>query len=105
MHSESDTHMGVKRTYDSCYDNGVRNRQIAISKMQVITEAGVMEMARFYDTVSDSDLSRVERILNHGGIQYSWKILGDGSLLKEIQVAEEDLAEAERILSQPSADE
>jgi hypothetical protein len=64
-----------------------------------------MMMARFYDSVNDSDLSRVERLLKLGGIEYSLQILGDGALLKEIQVAEEDLAEAERVLSLPHADE
>jgi len=62
-------------------------------------------MARFYDSVNDSDLSRVERLLKHGGIEYSLQILGDGALLKEIQVAEEDLAEAERILGQSHLEE
>jgi hypothetical protein len=70
-----------------------------------LAEAEVMNMARFYDSVNDADLSRVERLLKHGGIEYSLQILGDGALLKEIQVAEEDLAEAERILRPQYADE
>lgn len=61
-------------------------------------------MARFFDSVNDSEVSRVERLLKHGGIGYSLQILGDGALLKEIQVAEEDLAEAERILSPTDSD-
>lgn len=59
-------------------------------------------MARFYDAVSDSDLSRVEDLLKMGGIEYSLQILGEGALLKEILVAEEDLAAAERILCSPT---
>ncbi|MBK5273534.1 MAG: hypothetical protein JJE30_00585 [Desulfuromonadales bacterium] len=55
-------------------------------------------MARFYDCVSDSDLSRVEGLLNSGGIEYSLRILEGGSALKEILVAEEDLACAEGLL-------
>jgi len=54
-------------------------------------------MARFYDSVSNSDLSRVESLLKKGGIEYSLQIVGEGSRLKEIQVAEEDLAAAEEI--------
>jgi hypothetical protein len=70
-----------------------------------LAEAEVMNMTRFYDSVNDSDLSRVERLLKHGGIEYSLQILGDGDLQKEIQVAVEDLAEAERILRPQYADE
>lgn len=55
-------------------------------------------MARFYDTVNDSDLELVEGLLKKGGIVYTLRILGDDTPLKEIQVAEEDLADAERIL-------
>jgi hypothetical protein len=56
-------------------------------------------MARFYDTVNDSDLMRVEGLLKNGGIAYSLRALGGGTtLLKEIEVAEEDLAAAEGIL-------
>jgi len=58
-------------------------------------------MARFYDSVNDSDLSRVEDLLKKGGIEYSLQILGEGARLKEIQVAEEDLAAAEEILGSP----
>lgn len=56
-------------------------------------------MARFYDSMNDSDLSRVEGLLNSGGIEYSLRILGDGSELKEILVAEEDLVCAEWLLN------
>ncbi len=49
--------------------------------------------------MNDSDLSRVEGLLNSGGIEYSLRILGDGSELKEILVAEEDLVCAEWLLN------
>ncbi|MDO9309185.1 MAG: hypothetical protein Q7V04_09000 [Deltaproteobacteria bacterium] len=55
-------------------------------------------MARFYDTVSDVDLSRVEDLLDKVGIEYSLRILGEGNLVKEIMVAEEDLSAAEAAL-------
>lgn len=58
-------------------------------------------MARFYDSVRDSDVRRVEGLLKKGGIEYSLRIVGEGSRLKEIQVAEEDLAFAEEIVSSP----
>lgn len=55
-------------------------------------------MASFYDTVNDSDLSRIEGLLKKGGIVYSLRAIGKGTALKEILVAEEDLAAAEEIL-------
>jgi len=55
-------------------------------------------MARFYDTVSDADLSRVEALLDKSGIEYSLRILGEGTRFKEIMVAEEDLSAAEAAL-------
>lgn len=56
-------------------------------------------MARFYDAVSYSDLKRVEGLLEKGGIVYTMRVLGgDSPLMKEIQVAEEDMAAAERVL-------
>ena len=55
-------------------------------------------MASFYDTVNDSDLKRVEGLLKKGGIVYTLRGIGAGTALKVIQVAEEDLADAERIL-------
>lgn len=62
-------------------------------------------MARFYDSVNDADLCRVTALLDRVGIEYSLTILDSKSDLKEIQVAEEDLVEAERILySQAPAD-
>jgi hypothetical protein len=63
------------------------------------SEREVLVMARFYDTVNDSDLMRVEGLLKNGGIAYSLRVLGGGStLMKEIEVAVEDLAAAESIL-------
>ena len=56
-------------------------------------------MARFYDSASDADLGRVEGILEGGGIEYSLRVPGKGSQLKEIVVAEEDLIFAELLLS------
>lgn len=65
------------------------------------SKTGVIRMARFYDSLNDSDLSRVEDLLKNGGIGYSLRILGDGAPLREVLVAEEDLAAAERILCNP----
>ena len=56
-------------------------------------------MARFYDCMNNSDLSRVTGLLKKGGIQYSLEILGKRPAIKEIQVAEEDITYAERLLS------
>jgi hypothetical protein len=56
-------------------------------------------MARFYDTVNESELQWLEGILKKGGIVYTLRVLeGDVTLLKEIMVAEEDLEEAEKLL-------
>lgn len=56
-------------------------------------------MARFYDTVNDADLKRVEGLLDKQGIEYSLRVLSDGAIvMKEIQVAEEDMAAAERVV-------
>jgi hypothetical protein len=56
-------------------------------------------MARFYDTTDSSDLKRVESLLKKGGIVYTLRIVEDkAALIREIQVAEEDLADAERVL-------
>ena len=58
-------------------------------------------MARFYDAVSDSSLRRVEELLKNGGIEYSMRVLeGDSALtrIREIQVAEEDMAAAEQLI-------
>jgi hypothetical protein len=55
-------------------------------------------MASFYDTVQDSELKRVEGLLKKGGIAYTLRAIDKATSLNEIQVAEEDLADAERIL-------
>lgn len=56
-------------------------------------------MARFYDSVNDSDLKRVEGLLKQRGIEYSLQILREGAtVMKEIRVAEEDMAAAEGML-------
>ena len=56
-------------------------------------------MASFYDTLNYLDLKRVEGLLKKGGIVYNLREFGDGkSLMREIQVAEEDIAAAERVL-------
>ena len=55
-------------------------------------------MASFYDTANDSDLKRVEGLLKKGGIVYTLRAVGTAEALKEILVAEEDFADAERIL-------
>jgi hypothetical protein len=55
-------------------------------------------MARFYDTMNDAELRRVEDLLKKGGVVYTLRIIGDVSAFKEILVAEEDLADAEMML-------
>jgi hypothetical protein len=63
---------------------------------------GVSTMARFYDTVNPAELRRLERLLKRGGIVYSLREVATGSrILKEISVAEEDLAAAELLLACP----
>lgn len=59
-------------------------------------------MARFYDAMNDLDARRVTDLLREGGIEYSMRILGEGVRVKEIIVAEEDLAAAERLLDSPA---
>jgi Putative prokaryotic signal transducing protein len=56
-------------------------------------------MARFYDPKNDRELSRVEAILRHGGIEYflrSETVRGLGSM--QVHVAEEDIPQAEKLL-------
>lgn len=55
-------------------------------------------MASFYDTASDADLNWVEDLLKKKGIAYTLRGIGAAAALKEILVAEEDFADAERIL-------
>jgi hypothetical protein len=58
----------------------------------------VLFVVSFYDSVNDSNLKRVERLLEKCGIVYTLRAIKGDTALKEIQVAEEDLADAERIL-------
>jgi hypothetical protein len=56
-------------------------------------------MARFYDPKNDRDLTRVEAILRHGGVEYflrSETVRGLGSM--QVHVAEEDIPRAEKLL-------
>jgi len=59
-------------------------------------------MASFYDCVNNTELMRIEGLLKQGGIVYTLREIDTASTLKEIQVAEEDLADAERILCSSS---
>jgi len=56
-------------------------------------------MARFFDAMNMAELSRVERTLQRGGIAYSLRAAEEGSGVREIQVAEEDVAQAECLLA------
>ena len=60
-------------------------------------------MARFYDSIRDSELLRMENLLKKGGVEYSLQILDEEPRIKEIIVAEEDLQTAERIVCGESA--
>ncbi|MDA8414601.1 MAG: hypothetical protein M0023_12555 [Desulfobacteraceae bacterium] len=55
-------------------------------------------MASFYDAVNDADVKRIEGLLRKGGIVYTLRTIGKDAALREFQVAEEDLADAERIV-------
>ncbi len=61
-------------------------------------EKEVLFVVSFYDSVNDSDLKRVEGLLGKCGVVYTLRAIKGDTALKEIQVAEEDLADAERIL-------
>jgi len=57
-------------------------------------------MVRFYDPVNAKDLERVVHLLRSGGIEYTLVTEPDAGLGgQQIQVAEEDIPEAERLLS------
>jgi len=56
-------------------------------------------MARFYDTLDNKELERVENILTSGGIGFSVQTARKGPPINEILVAEEDLVYAELLLS------
>lgn len=61
-------------------------------------------MARFYDAANDSDLKQIVSLLKKGGVVYTLRVLGDDmNQVKEIQVAEEDLDAAERIICDMSS--
>lgn len=56
-------------------------------------------MTRFYDAKDDKDLARVEAVLKKGGIEYFVAAKPAGvEAIKEIEVAEEDVAKAEDLL-------
>lgn len=55
-------------------------------------------MTRFYDTINPVEQERVERILSKGGIAYSLQLKSGESVLREINVAEEDVTYAETLL-------
>jgi hypothetical protein len=56
-------------------------------------------MARFYDTLDNKELERVENILTSGGIGFTIQTARKGPPVNEILVAEEDLLYAELLLS------
>jgi hypothetical protein len=59
---------------------------------------GVLNMARFYDSINEYELAKVEAFLKSGGIEYSIRETGNGPLIKQILVAEEDMVNAEQLL-------
>lgn len=65
---------------------------------QTSVREGVLRMARFYDTTDEADLARVEGVLRRGGIEYFSRVERGEPSLKEIQVAEEDMARAQELL-------
>ncbi len=57
-------------------------------------------MARFYDPADQEDLDRVEKALRCGGIEYYLVDEPEPGLgSHQVHVAEEDIAEAERLLA------
>lgn len=55
-------------------------------------------MVKFYDAKNESELARVEAVLKQGGIEYFVTNLTEGSVAREIEVAEEDFPKAEELL-------
>lgn len=55
-------------------------------------------MVRFYDPKDEADLARVESVLKKGGIEYFLAAQSGGGGLMEIEVAEEDVPQAEELL-------
>jgi hypothetical protein len=56
-------------------------------------------MVRFYNPKDENDLTRVERLLRKGAIEY-FLVPDDGAWPVEIRVAEEDIPHAEALLQQ-----
>lgn len=57
-------------------------------------------MVRFYNPRDESDLTRVERLLRSGAIEYFLVPDSAGAWPVEIRIAEEDLPQAEALLQQ-----
>lgn len=58
-------------------------------------------MIRFYDPIDRVDQKHVEQVLRRGGIEYFLRDESDPGLFSsQILIAEEDLPEAEKLLSQ-----
>lgn len=58
-------------------------------------------MTRFYDPKDQTDLDRVEKILRTGGVEYSLRAESEPGIGPyQINVAEEDIPQAEKLLSQ-----
>lgn len=56
-------------------------------------------MTRFYDSLDNGELKKVQHILNLGGIEYTLQTGVGDSAMSEILVAEEDLVFADALLS------
>jgi hypothetical protein len=57
-------------------------------------------MVRFYDPINEEELQRIEKILKSGGIEYFLVNEPERELGRyQIQVAEEDFAHAEKLVS------
>ena len=55
-------------------------------------------MTRFYDAKSDYELATIEDVLDRGGVEYSVRMDESERHVREICVAEEDVATAEELL-------
>lgn len=55
-------------------------------------------MERFFDAVDSGELARMETMLKRGGVEYALRP-GPDDVIREIVVAEEDLAYAESLLA------
>jgi len=73
-------------------------RALTLARAVMSAQEEVFRMARFYDTANESDLARVEGVLTRGGIEYSCQESRGEPTLKEIRVAEEDMARAQELL-------